>query len=230
MVASRKSAIIALAETKATAIIDGLPEGGKARANVEAIRQICRGFVNRRTPQIPTAETVCEFGANTNPSFPRAQTIYNTQSYKQMLRVWRSAFHDILNIDAAEPMTVDMVSKIDTSTMDTSNVAIVERLKEIVFELTQRCNALKRIIDQGVPVPAGDISSDASQLIEELESWIRSIENGPFELDDVALKVGRRTPPGTIIMMSDLFNELRTFVTDFQNLHRARRSGTEGDG
>ncbi|MGY5780741.1 hypothetical protein [Rhizobium sp. LEGMi135b] len=227
---SRKGAIIALAETQAGAIVDRLPKGSKARANVEAIRQICRGFVNRRTPQIPTAEKVSEFGANTNPGFPRVQTIYNTHAYKRMLGVWRSAFQDILNIDATEPMTVDMVSKIDTLSMETSHVAIVERLKEIVFELTQRCNALKRIIDQGISVPAGDISSDATQLMEQLESWIRWIENGSFELDDIALKVGRRTTPGTIIMMSDLFNELRTFITDFQNLHRARASTNGGAG
>ncbi|NEJ85369.1 hypothetical protein GR223_05305 [Rhizobium leguminosarum] len=228
--ASRKGAIIALAETKSVAIVDGLPEGGKGRANAEAIRQICRGFINRRTPQIPTAEGVSEFGANTNPNFPRVQTIYNTPGYKKMLGVWRTAFHDILCIDSAEPMTADMVSQIDTSTMDTSNVAIVERLKEIVFELTQRCNALKRIIDAGVPVPASDISADASELMEQLELWIRSIEDGPFELNDVALKVGRRTPPGMIIMMTDLFNELRTFVTDFQNIKRARSARDDGAG
>lgn len=230
MAASRKGAIIALAETKSIAIVDGLPEGGKARANVDGIRHICRGFVNRRTPQIPTAEAVSEFGANTNPSFPRVQTIYNTPAYKRMLGIWRTAFHDILCIDSAEPMTADMVSQIDTSIMDSSNVAIVERLKEIVFELTQRCNALKRIIDEGVPVPAGDISADANELMEQLASWVRSIEDGPFELDDVALKVGRRTPPGTLIMMSDLFNELRTFVKDFQNLQRARSAQNDGGG
>ncbi len=228
--ASRKGSIIAIAEAASNGIFDSLAEDSKRKANAEVIRNICRSLVSRRTPQIPTADAVSESGANVNPHFPRAQTIYNTPAYSRMLGVWRTAFRNIICIDTSDPLTTDMVSKIDTSAMDTSNVVIVERLKQIVFELTQRCNALKRIIDEGVPVPASGISPDASELISQLGAWIRSIEYGPFELNDIALKVGRRTPPGTIIMMSDLFNELRTFVADFQNLQRARSARDKGDG
>ncbi|WP_245502782.1 hypothetical protein [Rhizobium ruizarguesonis] len=157
-----------------------------------------------------------------NPQFPTEQTIYN--SYRAMLHIWRKAYYDILNADADPPLATSEVEMIDTSHMDSSSAFVVGRLKEIVFELTQRCNALKRIIDEAVPVPAGDLPEEATAIMEALAAWTRSMANGMFLLDEFGLKVSRRTPNGTRIMDADLFNNLSRFTDDFQNIQKGRKA------
>lgn len=223
--ASRKGAVVAIADAKSDTLITACPEGSRERANLEAIRSVCRAMVGARTPTLPTAPLVCERGALRNPEFPSVQTLYNY--YRGMLKIWRIAFHEVLDVDADRPIGHDEVERIDTSNMDSSTSFVVERLKEIVLELTQRCNVLKHIIDESVPVPAGDLPEDASQIVNALAEWTRSMSSGAFVLDDFGLKVSRRTPIGTRIMDADLFNELSRFVDDFQNVQRARKaSGT----
>ncbi|TBD01847.1 hypothetical protein ELH24_21840 [Rhizobium ruizarguesonis] len=222
MMVSRKGAIVSLADSKSEALIGTRLEGSRARSNLEAIWRVCHSLVGARTPTLPTAPIVSERGAVKNPQFPTEQTIYN--SYRAMLHIWRKAYYDILNADADPPLATSEVEMIDTSHMDSSSAFVVGRLKEIVFELTQRCNALKRIIDEAVPVPAGDLPEEATAIMEALAAWTRSMANGMFLLDEFGLKVSRRTPNGTRIMDADLFNNLSRFTDDFQNIQKGRKA------
>ncbi|KKZ88536.1 hypothetical protein RPHASCH2410_CH05125 [Rhizobium phaseoli Ch24-10] len=129
-----------------------------------------------------------------------------------------------MNIDADAPITQDQVANIDTSIMDASTQNIVDRLKAIISELTQRCNVLKQIIDDGVPVSADDIPETADEVMCRLGRWLRSLADGAFHLDEIALKVSRKTPVGTRIIDADLFNELMAFTDDYERIQKARKA------
>ena len=126
-----------------------------------------------------------------------------------------------MNIDADPPISGEEVAKIDTSSMDPSIGNVVDRLKEIVVELTQRCNVLKQIIDEGVPVSPDDLPDhpEADDILQRLNSWVEMIASSGFQVDALSVKVSRRTPPGTRIMDGPLFNDLKRFAED----HALRR-------
>ncbi|WP_016736438.1 hypothetical protein [Rhizobium phaseoli] len=220
--ASRIGTIIAIADRKSAVLLEAMSDGSKAKANVEGIYGICRALVHRRTPLLPTAKLVAEEGRKSNPHFPLEQTIYN--SYSKVLKIWRKAYYDVMNIDADAPITQDQVANIDTSIMDASTQNIVDRLKAIISELTQRCNVLKQIIDDGVPVSADDIPETADEVMCRLGRWLRSLADGAFHLDEIALKVSRKTPVGTRIIDADLFNELMAFTDDYERIQKARKA------
>jgi len=217
---SRKGTFLALAEAKSANLLGSLPEGRRrARVNLEAIWVICRALVQRATPIAPTAKLVSEEGRNRNPEFPSAQTIYN--EYREMLAIWRKAYTDILNIDARDPISLDQLEKIDVSELDEGTRFIVDELRQHVRELVQRCNALKQIIAESVPMPAGSLTDSSDKVMDELAEWLEDIERGPFDLDDIGLRVSRRTPPNTVVMHTDLFKALRTIVDGFRRGRRA---------
>ncbi|MBD9374887.1 hypothetical protein IB238_19865 [Rhizobium sp. ARZ01] len=56
-----------------------------------------------------------------------------------------------------------------------------------------------------------------------LGDWLGDVDKRGFEIDEIALKVSRRTPVGSAIMDADLFNDLCTFVDDYR---RGRKAGS----
>jgi hypothetical protein len=224
MTRSRKSLIVALAEEKSRRLILSFPEGGRARGSAEAINSVCKRIIERKTPYLPTARLIAEIGGAGNPAFPSEQTIYN--GYRKILAVWRRSFHDIINIDFDPPMSMDDVAQIDTSIMDISTAKIVDDLKAILVELNQRCNGLKRLIDEAVPVAANEFRQaiDADALMHGLRDWSHKIADSGFQLDEVALKVSRRTPVGTRVMDFELFDKLKTFADEYERMRRAREA------
>ncbi|WP_296746330.1 hypothetical protein [Mesorhizobium sp.] len=221
---SRIGSIIAIADMKSAGILDALPDGRKAKSSMEGINEICRALLLRRTPLCPTAKLVAEEGRKGNPHFPLERTIFN--SYSKVVRIWKKAYYDVMNIDADAPIDENEVERIDTSVMEPSTGDLVDRLKEIVSELLQRCNVLKRIIDEGVPVPAGGLPEGigADEIMARLKDWLQSLYSSGFDLSDLGLKVSRKTPPGTRIMGGPLLDELRTFIEDYERVQKTRRA------
>ncbi|CVI59698.1 hypothetical protein CFBP4996_17790 [Agrobacterium leguminum] len=221
---SRTRRIILAAENKVAGILDLIPDGRKKR-NAEAVNAVCTALVKRRTPIKPTALAVTEEGRNLNPHFPAYQTIYNT--YSNILDAWREAYYDVVNIDADPPLSSEGVDEIDTSIMEVGTANIVDRLKVIIFELTQRNNVLKQIIGHMTPAEAsGDsLASEHEEVVLLLGKWIRRLADSPaFQLDEFALKVSRKTPPGTRIIDVELLDKLLAFTEEFEAACRARRS------
>lgn len=221
---SRISRIILSAEKRVAEILDAMPSE-QARRSAESINAICIALVKRRTPIMPTALVVSEEGKNKSPSFPSHQTIYN--KYSKVLKVWRDTYHDIVNIDGEAPLSGDDIQRIDTTKMEVGTANIVDRLKAIVFEVNQRNNVLKQIIDNLTPARAGvsPIVLDHEEIIGKLGNWIRELaDNKAFQLDEFALKVTRRTPPSTRIIDAELLDELIAFTTAFKTASEARRS------
>lgn len=221
---SRIGSIIVIADKKSATMLQALPDGSKAKSNIEGINGICRALLKRKTPLLPTAKLISEEGRKNNPHFPLERTIFN--SYSKVIRIWKKAYYDIMNIDADAPIAVNEVAKIDTSIMDPSTGNLVDRLKEIVFELTQRCNVLKQIIDEGVPVPADGPPEGigADEIMTGLSDWLQSLSNSAFQLGDFGVKVSRKTPPGTRIMDGRLFDGLRTFIEDYERARKTRKA------
>lgn len=221
--ASRIRSIIAIADMKTEALVEALPEDSKVRRNTEGIGTICKALLERRTPLVPTAGLVSEEGKKHNPHFPSEQTIYN--SYRSVLQTWKKAYYDVMNIDADPDVTLGEVSKIDTSLMNPATGDLVDRLKAIIIEVNQRCNVLKRIIDEGVPVRSEDGTNldQADDAIGDLTLWLSSLPGTSFEIDDYGLKVSRRTPPGTRIMDARLLGKLRVFAEQYVREGAARR-------
>jgi hypothetical protein len=221
---SRIGSIIVIADTKSKAMLDAFPDGSKMKSNNEAIIDICRALVSRRTPLLPTAKLVSEEGGKTNPHFPLERTIFN--SYNKAIRIWKKAYYDVMNINADSPLAVNDVERIDTSVMNSPTADLVDRLKEIVSETTQRCNVLKQIIDEGVPVPGHGLMAgiDTDEIMTDLRDWLQGLSTSAFQLDDFGVKVSRKTPPGTKIMDGRLFDGLRTFTDDYERVRKTHRT------
>lgn len=221
---SRIGKIIAFAETTAASLHEGLPQGSKAKSNIEAINGICRALLKRKTPILPTAKLVAEEGLKKNPYFPSERTIFN--SYRMALRIWKKAYYDVMNIDADPPVAEHEVERVDTSMMDPSMGNLVDRLKAIIRELTQRCNVLKRLVDESVTVHPyqGQDNVLVEDAMMRLSRWLQMIADSPFQLDEIGLRVGRKTPPGTRIMDRELFDRLGALVGDYERVRRAERA------
>ncbi|MBA4785212.1 MAG: hypothetical protein H2046_05535 [Rhizobiales bacterium] len=223
MKVSRTGNIIASAERRTSEIIESIPDG-KMKRTAESVDAICAMLVKRRTPLLPSAPLVAEEGRNRNPDFPAHQTIYNR--YSEILKVWREAYYDVLNIDAEVPASGALLEKIDTSLMDSSTAAIVNQLVVIVREVTQRNNVLKQIIDR-LTATSGNHPAlgDQEEVLILLGRWIRALADNPvFQLDEFGLKVSRRTVPNTRIIDADLLERLLRFADDFERSREARRA------
>lgn len=224
MKTSRTGRIILAAEKRTSEIL-GAISGDRAKRSAEGVNAICTALVRRKTPIMPTAHAVSEEGRNQSASFPSHQTIYN--QYSKILRVWREAYYDVVNIDAEAPMSGDEAQEIDTSKMDVGTANIVDTLKVIIFELNQRNNVLKQIIDTVTPAYAGvsPLVSEHEEVIKKLGRWIRGLADSPsFQLDEFALKVSRKTPFGTRIIDVELLDELLAFTKEFEAAVKARSS------
>lgn len=222
--ASRIAIILRIADESAAALIDYMKDGTRAKSNTEAISTICRALVQRKTPLLPTAKLVSEEGSKNNPHFPSERTIFN--SYSRILKVWKKTYYDVMNINSDGALPISGVGDIDTSQMNNSTADLVDRLKAIVGELTQRCNALKKIIDEQTPPQAAEIDDGMNfdQAVANLERWLLTLYDGPFQVDENGVQVSRRTPPGTRIMSSALLLELRSFTDSYSRLRSAQEA------
>jgi len=111
--------------------------------------------------------------------------------------------------------------------MEVGTANIVDTLKVIIFELNQRNNVLKQIIDTVTPAYGGasPLVSEHEEVIGKLGRWIRGLADSPaFQLDEFALKVSRKTPFGTRIIDVELLDELLSFTKEFEAAVKARNS------
>ncbi len=220
---SRKAKIIALANQKSAFLIREADDGSRRAENLEHIAAICQAFVQRAPPIRPSAKAVSEEGKNKTSLFPAEQTIFN--SYPEIIQIWRKAYADIMNIDAPEPIPLEALDEIDPSQFEPGSQAVMEALICQVREVTRRNNALKQLISESIPTPADSIPGDAAGTMKRLSGWLSRMLDSSFSLDDQGLKVTSRSRPGTIVMESELFNELRTLADDYEVTRRARVAG-----
>lgn len=221
---SRIGHILQGADNRSAELLETIPLG-RTRNNAELVYAICKALVKRRVPLLPSAVLVAEEGRKSNPHFPAEQTIYN--NYAKFLRIWRQCYHDVMNIDASGPLATDQVKDIDTSGMDISSANVINRLQEIISELTQRNNVLKQLIGRNVPIAADDnlIATSYDDVVIALGTWLRALaDNQAFQLDEIGLKVSRKTPVGTKIIDAGLLDKFLAFIEDVEKDRRARKA------
>ncbi len=222
--ASRKGAIIQIAEKSSELIIEALPpERAVAKANYQKIAAVCRALVSRqKTPHFPTAVLVAEEGGTADAEFPSARTIHN--AYADMMRIWKRAYHDITNIMANDAISLDELPSVDLSDADANTKHVFDELYRHLREVHQRNNALKKLITDSVPVDADQIPAASGRIIDALEWWLNWVRSGLFTLDEDGLKVSRKSPIGTVIMDAEMLNDMQTLVEDFRAADRLRRN------
>ena len=220
--ASRKGAIIQIAEKSSELLVEALPpERAVAKANYLKIAAVCRALVSRqKTPYFPTAALVAEEGGNADAEFPSARTIHN--AYADMMRIWKRAYHDITNIMANDALSVDELPSVDLSDADANTKHVFDELYRHLKEVHQRNNALKKLITDSVPVDADQIPAGSGRIIDALELWLDRVRSGLFALDEDGLKVSRKSAIGTIIMDAEMLNDLQTLVEDFRAADKLR--------
>jgi hypothetical protein len=219
---SRKGAIIAIANQKSQALFDKHKNQHRYLKQLERIRSVCQELLEKRPPVNPTHEQIAEVGGNRVPGFPAKQNISN--HYAEMARIWSKAYEDILNMDTPLPKDVEAVQKIDPNNFEPGSRAVIADLKHWVGSLTMKLNGLKQIISEFVPTPAHDLPDSAESAMCLLGEWIRQIESGPFDIDDVGVRVSSRSRLGTVVISTKTFNALRTLAEDFELAVKARRA------
>lgn len=218
---SRIASIIQEAESRSSAIISCFPAGTKKSSTATRINSICAKLLKRKTPICPTAKVVSEEGSKTDQNFAQPQTIYN--SYKEILNVWNESYRRIMNMDCDARIRPDQVSSIDTATMDVATANIVEHLKAMISELTTRCNTLKRIIDETIPVDGLILQTDqeTEAAFISLKEWLDGMRDGSaFAMDELGLRTTRRTPIGAKVMDKDLYDQLVRLADEALRIHR----------
>ena len=81
-------------------------------------------------------------------------------------------------------------------------------------------------IDEGVPVPSDDFPEGilADEIMARLRDWLLALPDSSFQLDDLGVKVSRKTPPGTRILDGRLYGDLRNFTEDYERIRKTRKA------
>ncbi len=79
------------------------------------------------------------------------------------------------------PVGIEDVARIDTSMMEPSTANIVNHLKAIVLEQTQRINVLKHLNNVDIQSKyKNQPSADIERIMGRIQSWIRDISEVHF--------------------------------------------------
>lgn len=166
-----------------------------------------------KTPRAPTASTVAEEGGIQFPDFPSHQSIYN--HYDAMLRIWRIAYRDIHNVAFEKArLKLNPIEEADIAALDSGTRANILRLQGLLNELQHRNNGLKEFIRENVPLKPDPEVDQTELVLEKLGDWLGQIgsDKSGFLVDDLGIRVSRRTPVGTIVMEKALFDGLQKIV------------------
>ncbi|NTG08834.1 hypothetical protein [Rhizobium rhizogenes] len=180
--------------------------------NCKSIAAVCSILLDRKTPRKPTVPTIAETGGLHNPDFIAVSTIYN--QYADVVRVWREAYHQIMNTTVEEGLGLEelLVRDLDLSDLDEGTAARVQHICARSLELLQRYNALKEIVTKNVPVELDEAPELDDDLLDALRQWLERVPSWGFDYDDYGLQVSRATSAGTLIMDAELFEGLKILV------------------
>ncbi len=229
---TRRTLILKWADQRSEGLIEAVrPIQAKRKHNLKKIHIVCRALVDRRKMIFPTAAEVAESGTAATfgfESFPSRQTIYN--DYGEILTVWRKAFRDIENIEAAPSTSDDELLNWDASDLDAGSLENIKHLKRLVRELRQQNFGLKELITDHVPVYGDHLGPNHGSFIEDLAHWIETVHLDGFEVQEFGLTVTSRSLPGTIIMDHMIWDGLKQMVDTHHFVQKSKQlRGDDGD-
>jgi len=229
MTMTRRAMILKWAEEQSEQAIDRIPDRQKTRKNnLRKIHIVCRSLVARKKPRRPSAEEVAESGTTSVfnfDTFPSRQTLYN--DYSEMLSFWRTAFDDIINLEAEPAASIDQLLAWSPSDLDAGSFENVKALKRLIREQKQANDALRRLVTDSIPVYMDRQSPEEASVADDLSYWMSTIEAEGFEMTEIGLVVTNRTFPGTLVMDRSLWDGLKRLIEIHQTSRRIR--GALGD-
>jgi hypothetical protein len=206
--------ILANAKEASQKIIDDLPMHKKVqRQNAERIVAACESLITARPIQEPTSTAVEEVGKLRYLKFPATQSLLNR--YAGILRIWRTAFHDIVDLTSPvrkrdsgelfiEPQSLQGV--------DAGTRAQIELILALLNEASKKVNRQQQIIRQKIPAPdvSADASSDPRQDLAPLKQWLNDLKriNGYLEVDAAGVRITPHARPRVIIMSKDVLDSI----------------------
>lgn len=118
------------------------------------------------------------------------------------------------------PLSQASALRSELQALDEGTRTRVELLVVMFREAVQRSNNLSHYIRQNIPFSDGQMnpaeakSALAKDLVAELQHWIACLDNGTseFDLDDLGVRVSRRSRPGNIVLSKRVLDALRGIV------------------
>ncbi|WP_052954772.1 hypothetical protein [Microvirga vignae] len=151
----RAHQILANAKEASQKIIDDLPIHKKVqRLNAERIVAACESLITARPIQEPTSTAVEEVGKLRYPKFPATQSLLNR--YAGILRIWRTAFHNIVDLTSPVPKRDSGELFIEPQSLqglDAGTRAQIELMMALLNEANRDRNRLRQIVRQKIPAP-----------------------------------------------------------------------------
>lgn len=215
----RIESIVADAQEKSAALISALPVGRiKHRKNAERVVAVCGDLVSAKPVREPRTPLVTELGQSRYGDFPSEQSLLNR--YAAILRVWREAFRQVVDISAPTPAkgaNAWAIAQEDLAPLDHGTKSRIQLLLAVLRETKGENDRLKQLVRGSVPAP-GDTSltSQAADVtraraIRDVGRWLVSLQNGagPLEVNAVGVRISRRAMPGQIVISAEVLEALR---------------------
>ncbi len=204
---SRRGAILIDSDSQAEALIEDASSG--IRANCRRINDICRAYVLRPDskggPLKPTAVTVAEELGD----WP-VQTIYNSQSYKALINIWKIAYEQLKDVSQGSTLSfVEQLGHADLMSMDIGARHTFQLAVRIINEQQRTIRKQQQIIEEQVPLRTEEVDDD---LLRNLSEWADELLHFGFAIDDTAVRVSGKTPPNTPIIPRRLFDALSGYA------------------
>ena len=214
----KADAIVAAALEKSGALMEAIPQNRRAhRTNAERIIAVCKDLVCARPMQEPRTPLVTETGRIRFGKFPAEQSLLNRHG--ALLRVWREAYHSIIDVSAPKPPSKGSMLAIadeDLAALDHGTRSRVTLMMAVLREQKVENDRLKKLLHDHVPAPGYQGNAPAQAVLPPgarlaISGWLAEVEAGigGMEIDDLGVRLTRRTRPNQLIVPAELIDALR---------------------
>ena len=222
MTGRRSELVIGVALERAGAFVAGIPEAKPKRREVAAmVSAICAELVSARPCRDPTAAEVSDVGKVRHARFPAAQTMLN--HYPELLRIWRSAYADLLRSDAvrkggpAGAVGGDNGEPDLAEGADAGSASVVNWFRARLRAEQAEGNRLRKMIEDNIPVTAeggrvvpGAAAPPAGEHVAIIRRFVATVKTGGTGLDEApgGWIVSRRSRMGAVAVPREVVDAI----------------------
>lgn len=205
--------VVHAAMERSQAVVDAIPNAREThRTNAQRAIDICKELVTTKPAQEPLAPRIAEVGDIRYGRFPSKQSLLNR--YSEILRVWRRAYRDIINLSA--PKTVKAADSMadledDLAPLDSGTRARFHVAMQVAREQKLENDRLKHLIREQIPAPRRDRDATpavlhSSATISTVKRWMNSLASGtgPLEMDTSGVRVTRHARPRQVVIPAEV--------------------------
>ena len=214
----RSAHLVAEADRASVAVLDRIRDKRELhRTNAERVIALCREFVTARPVQEPSAARIAEVGIIRYPRFPKKQSLLN--QYAEYLKIWRTAFNEIVSVNAPRSQGRKDIFAIDESSVaeiDPGTSADAQYLKSLLLEQVRENNRLRKIIRLGSESRAASVKDTSAPAIDmrPLARWLNGVgsSNRYLNIDDLGVRISHAGRANALIMDTEVLGVLRTLI------------------